>query len=292
VTQTFAITPLGPFSLGEAALFGFGPRAEKHFDGVMRLAFCVDGYRDQVGVELRQDDAGTIHGVVQGRSDPDTIRDQVARILSLDHDARDFVAMLRGDPVLAALHRHAPGLRPVLFHSPYEAALWSILSTRRARPQAAVLRERLARGYGRVFVVAGQEQAAMPTPTQMLAVDTLAGLPSQRLDWLRGVAQAALEGHLDAKQLAGTEPDEAMASLRRLPGIGPFYAGLVYVRATGVTDVLPVNEPTALALAATAYGRPEPLTAREFADLAEAWRPWRTWATVLIRAVTPRLSSH
>jgi len=50
MTTTFTIDPCGEFSLREAALFGFGPRDERSFDGVMRLAFCVDGYRDQTGV--------------------------------------------------------------------------------------------------------------------------------------------------------------------------------------------------------------------------------------------------
>ncbi len=44
MAQTFSITPQGPFSLTEAALFGFGQRSDTQWDGVMRLAFCLDGY--------------------------------------------------------------------------------------------------------------------------------------------------------------------------------------------------------------------------------------------------------
>ena len=54
MTNTFVIDPSGEFSLREAALFGFGPRDEQSFDGVMRLAFCLDSLaqpflRDLVG---------------------------------------------------------------------------------------------------------------------------------------------------------------------------------------------------------------------------------------------------
>ncbi|HTP15057.1 MAG TPA: hypothetical protein VMK13_04390, partial [Streptosporangiaceae bacterium] len=56
-----AIIPRGPFSLAEAATFGFGQRDGQDWDGVMRLAFCLDGYQDQAGVELRQDPAGEVH---------------------------------------------------------------------------------------------------------------------------------------------------------------------------------------------------------------------------------------
>ena len=54
---SFTITPDGPFSLAEAATFGFGQRAGGDWDGVMRLAFCLDGYAGQVAAEVRQDGA-------------------------------------------------------------------------------------------------------------------------------------------------------------------------------------------------------------------------------------------
>ena len=62
--QSLVIRPRGPFSLAESATFGFGQRDEGSFDGVMRLAFGVDGYDRHAGVELRQDDAGLVRGVV------------------------------------------------------------------------------------------------------------------------------------------------------------------------------------------------------------------------------------
>ena len=70
MTNTFEIRPRGAFSLREAALFGFGPRDERSFDGVLRLAFCVDGYRDQAGVELRQTSGGAVRGNIHGPGDP------------------------------------------------------------------------------------------------------------------------------------------------------------------------------------------------------------------------------
>jgi len=39
--RTFTITPRGPFSLAEAATFGFGQRGDANWDGVMRLAFST-----------------------------------------------------------------------------------------------------------------------------------------------------------------------------------------------------------------------------------------------------------
>ena len=127
-TRQFAIHPQGPFFLQESALFGFGQRHTTRFDGTMRLAFCVDGdgYSRQVGVAVTQDADGTVRGAVVGDADLGTVRAQVARVLSLDHDARAFAQIGERDPVMAQLLAAAPGLRPPLFYSPYEAAIWSV----------------------------------------------------------------------------------------------------------------------------------------------------------------------
>lgn len=290
--QRFSITPRGPFSLEESATFGFGQREAAQFDGVMRLAFCVDGdgYSRQAGVAVRQDTDGTVHGEVVGDADLDTVQTQVARVLSLDGDAREFVAIGDRDPVMARLLAAAPGLRPPLFYSPYEAAAWSVLSARRPASQMAEVRRRLSEDHGAVFQVAGQRLAALPTPEQLLGVTGFPGIPDLKLRRLHAVAEAALRGDLDCARIRAMEPEEAMLDLQRLEGIGPFYSALIVVRATGHADVLPENEPQALALAGELYGLGHDATPAELRELAERWRPFRTWATVLLRAAGPRLN--
>jgi DNA-3-methyladenine glycosylase II len=285
---TSVITPNGEFSLREAALFGFGHRQEKIFDGVLRMAFVVDGYAAHAGVEVRQGESGAVEVRVAGVSGAERTSAiaQVARILSLDHDAREFESMCERDPVLDALRRVAPGLRPVLFHSPYEAAVWAIISTRRQAGQAAAMREELAGEHGRVFTLAGRRVAAVPTPRQLLRVESIPGLPPTKVGWLHGIARAALDGRLDAATLAAIDPEEAISALCRLAGIGPFYATLIHVRATGTADVLSAAEPGLLALVERLYPGRDPM------ELGERWRPYRTWAAVLIRAAAGRLPSE
>ena len=182
-SPTFTITPSGPFSLAEAGTFGFGQRADDAWDGVMRLAFCLDGYRSQVGVEVRQDDAGVVRGAVSGLADADldAVRGQVARVLSLDHDGEEFTRVGQRDQVIGRLQRIAPGLRPPLFYSPYEAAAWSVLSARRPARQMMAVRQRLSEAHGAVFELAGQHVAAFPTPEALLRVEAFAGIPADKL---------------------------------------------------------------------------------------------------------------
>src|SRR3984885_15385846 len=213
---SFTITPDGPFSLAEAATFALGQRAGGDWDGVMRLAFCLDGYAGQVAAEIRQDGTGTVHGAVQAPAgvDPGQVRRQVARVLSLDHDGREFSRVGERDPVIGRLQAAAPGLRPPLFYSPYEAAVWSVLSARRPQRQMMQVRDRLNAAHGVVFDLAGVRLAALPAPGQLLGGESCPGVPEDKLHRLHGVARAALEGRLDVGYLKEQGPERAMAELQ------------------------------------------------------------------------------
>jgi DNA-3-methyladenine glycosylase II len=213
----------------------------------------------------------------------------VARVLSLDHDGTEFTKIAGRDPVMARLQQVAPGLRPPLFYSPYEAAAWSVLSARRPFRQMMAVRQRLSEAHGATFDLAGQPLAAFPLPEALLELESFPGIATEKLERLHGVARAALNGQLDADKLIELGPEAAMAQLQQIKGIGPFYSSLIVIRGTGFADVLPVAEPQALALTSQLYDIGEPLTEERFREVAEPWRPLRTWAVVLIRAAGPRL---
>ncbi|HSH58510.1 MAG TPA: hypothetical protein VK988_02495, partial [Acidimicrobiales bacterium] len=132
-SRSFRITTAGPFSLAASVRFiaGWPPAkdlAAGDEDGV-RLCFALDSFRGHAGVIIREDGEG-LTGHATGDGTPDEVRSQTARILSLDHDATGLERVLRDDAVVGRLHQESGGLRPVLFHSPYEAAAWSVISAR------------------------------------------------------------------------------------------------------------------------------------------------------------------
>lgn len=285
-TTTLPLT--GPYDLREVALMGFGHRDEAAFDGVMRLAFCTDALDAQVGVEVRQHD-GELALTVHGEGDLTAITAQVARVVSADHDGLAWAAVCAADPVLARVHAEAPGFRPSNFYSPYEAAVWAVLSARRARRQGIALRRRLSEQHGAVFALAGRPEAALPLPGQLLGLDAIPGLPADRMPRLHAIARAALDGQLDVQRLARMTPAEAMLDVQRLPGIGPFYAALIVIRACGLADVLSTQEDHTRAAVQALYGLDHRPGDAELERIAEAWRPFRTWAAVSLRAVGTRL---
>jgi DNA-3-methyladenine glycosylase II len=280
----------GPFSLAAAASFGFGPSTGRPFPDarLLRLAFVADDLRHHVGVVLTQQADGSLVADISGEVDIDAAAAQIRRILSIDTDVAGWLAAGQADPVLGALQADNPGLRPVLFHSPYEAAAWSVLSQRRQRSQAIALHRRLCEAAGVAFELAGQSEPAFPLPERLLEVGDFRGIEESRLARLHGVARAALDGQLEADALRSLSPAEAMAGLQRIKGLGPFYSMLVYLRSTGVTDGLAVGEPRLAGYLRHYYGLAGTPDAADVERIAEPWRPFRTWAGVLFRAAGDR----
>ena len=284
------LTPRGPFSLKAAAEFGFGPTEGRipAFDGVMRLAFAVDGGVGYAAATLRQGEPDApvhVELATTGGADARAAIAQVARVLSLDHDGEAFLRVGERDPVIRALQHAHPGQRPVLFHSPYEAAAWAIISARRPSAQAAQVRQAIAEQHGARFATAGQVMAAFPQPDRLieLPLDT-PGLGGEKVHRLRSVAEAALGGELDIARLHALGPEAAYEAVQGLKGIGPFYAGLVVLRGSGFADApLLMTEPKVLKRIGELYGLDGPAKLEQYREISEQWRPFRTWALVLVR---------
>jgi DNA-3-methyladenine glycosylase II len=286
-SSTFRINATGPFSLASSIRFleGFTPAAydEPEASGHLHLAFVVDGTEQAVGVCARAQGGGIL-GEVFGKADREAVRAQVARILSLDVDGSGLPAVGLRDPVVGGLQAHYPGLRPVCFVSPYDAAAWTIIGRRIRVRQAARLKARMAEELGASVVVPGEQLHAFPPPSVLRDLSGFGGLTEQKLGWLRAVARAAEDGRLDTARLRALPVDQALAELQALPGIGPFSAELILLRGAGEPDHLALHEPRLRRAVARAYGLHTEPTDEELQHIAEGWRPYRTWVTLLLRA--------
>ncbi|NKQ57569.1 DNA-3-methyladenine glycosylase 2 family protein [Amycolatopsis sp. K13G38] len=281
--QQTRIDVQGEFDLAASAQFleGFTPAARPDAadeSGTLRMAFPAEGRWEPVGVRIRQERPGEIFVDTE---DP-VVVEQVRRILSLDVDGRDFAAVGRADPVVGALQSRYPGLRPVLFYSPYEAACWTIIGHRIRMTQAARIKQRIAEEYGQTIDVAGRQLASFPAPAVLAGLERLPGLSELKTERLHAIAAAAEEGVLEAAVLRSLEAEDAMEQLRRLRGIGPFSAELILVRGAGHPDVFPRNEQRLHAEMRIAYDLPS-ADAAELAQVAERWRPFRSWVALLMR---------
>lgn len=263
----------GPWSLATSRAFweGFAPSALAASDSLeaLRTVFVCDSDWRRVEAVVRQ--SGSVARIeVSGDGDLDAATAQVLRFLSLDIDAQGWPEVGRRDPVIADAQRRLPGFRPCGFHSPYEAAVWAVLSQRLPMSRAASARAAIIERHG--------ERGALPAPAALrgLALD----LPGRKEEYLHAVADAALEGRLDGAALRELPAEKALARVRGVTGLGPFGAELVVIRGAGTVDVLPRHEKRLEAEIAALYPGERGIDA-----IAEAWRPFRTWAAVHLRAL-------
>jgi DNA-3-methyladenine glycosylase II len=267
------VAVLGPWSLDTSRRFweGFTPAAlaGQSAGAGLRTVFCAEGDWHRAKVAVTQAGA-TARLVVNGDGDLEAAAAQACRFLALDIDARAWPEVGRRDPVIGGAQAQLPGLRPCGFHSPYEAAAWAVLAQRLRIAQAARLRAELTARYG--------EDGAFPAPHTLLRAGL--DLPGRKSEYLRAVAEAALDGLLDGAALCALDPGQAIQRVQQVKGLGPFAAELVVVRGANAPDALPRHERR---LDAEIIERYSP--SHTLAEVSQAWRPYRTWAAVLLRAL-------
>jgi DNA-3-methyladenine glycosylase II len=301
--RSLTIEPRGPFDLATARDFagGFpaGIGATATPESIL-MTFPVEDWSSSAVVELRQDANGILRGEVWGDGDLDVIGRQAARSLSVDHDGTGWPEVGRRDPVIGALQGRHGLLRPVCFFSAYEAATSFMIGQRISMTQTRRIKDRLAAMAGDpVAVETGGEQRTLrpfPRPQAVAELVDVPGLAAVKVERLRGLARAALDGRLDTERLRALPVDEGLAALRTLPGIGEWTASGVLARGCGVADMITLADRISRDAVRHFYGLAELPDDDAWLEIAEAWRPYRMWATVLLhlawRREQPRVSGR
>jgi len=298
VVHEFRIIPAGPFDIATARDFagGFAPGMGASLDEpdptALLVVFPVEDWLSSAAVELRQDVDGAVVGRVFGTDDVDGARTQALRCVSLDHDGSGWPEVGARDPVIGALQERYGMLRPVCFLSAWEAATSFVIGHRISMRQGAVVKQRLAAAVGDAIELPdGRTLHAFPRPATLLSVDDIPGISAEKVRRLHGLARAALDGALDTQMLRALPEVDALARLEALPGIGPWTASAVLMRGCGTVDTLPMGDVTTRRAVGTSYGLGDEVTDEQWLTIAEAWRPYRMWATVLLHMAARREDS-
>ena len=275
----FELVPQGPFDLEtEAGHFGGWPRLRD----AVAMTFPVEGWRSSAAVLMRQR-GDTVTGDVRGADGADAERAwrQALATVSLDVDGRGFIDIGRRDPIIGRLQTEYKNLRPVLFHSPYEAACAFVIGHRISILQTRRIRQRMAEQAGATIEVDGSAFTAFPDPRALLRLESFPSVAPMKIDRLHHVARAALEGTLDRARLRSLSEPEALTQLRTLPGIGEFFAQGILMRGAGLVDAVTDDDITPRAIQLL-YGLRERPDRGAVLKQAETWRPYRMWAVVLL----------
>ena len=192
-----------------------------------------------------------------------------------DHVAETLCA----DPRMADLiDRHGP-LDVAPADDEFGRLCTSIVNQQLSTASAAAIRERF------VDVLNGE-----PTPDRVLAADEDdlrdAGLSGTKVEYLRNVAAAFRDGerNLTREGLAGVSDEAVVDRLTEIRGVGDWTARMYLIFALGREDVLPLGDLAVRKGIAQVYNGGAELSRAEMRDVADSWRPYRSYGTRYIWA--------
>ena len=214
-----------------------------------------------------------------GQADPRLIPDivrRVRRLFDLDADLRAVHATPAREPLLAQGIERRPGLRVPGGWDGFETAVRAILGQQVSVAGATTLAARLVERHGalREGMPAGLDRV-FPSPRELFdaPLETL-GLPRSRAATLRALAAACLDGRLHFG--AGQRLEDFIQRCTALPGIGPWTAHYIAMRALALPDAFPAGD----LILQQVLGQPERLSERQTEARSQAWRPWRSYAVL------------
>jgi AraC family transcriptional regulator of adaptative response / DNA-3-methyladenine glycosylase II len=199
------------------------------------------------------------------RALPNTVA-RCRRMLDADADPVAVDATLAQDPALAPLVSARPGLRVPGAADGFELLATTILAQQVSVAAAYTFARRLVDAYGKPLDAPTDTLTARFPSADVLADASYdgIGLTGGRITTLRAAASAHAAGELPLDPSA--DRDETRARLLALPGVGPWTADYVAMRALGDPDSFPGTDL---------------LLKRKAAGLdPERWRPWRSYAAM------------
>jgi AraC family transcriptional regulator of adaptative response / DNA-3-methyladenine glycosylase II len=207
------------------------------------------------------------------------------QMLDLDADPVAIVEALRPDPLLGPLVTAQPGRRVPGTADGFELAVRAVIGQQVSVSGARTIAGRLVSAAGEMLPAAlGGVSHLFPTPAALVALaeddPAVFSMPAGRRRALVALAEAVATGTVVIDP--GADPSELRASLVALPGIGPWTAEYVAMRALRDPDAF---MPTDLGIrrAAQALGFPD--DPARLSALSEGWRPWRSYAMVHLWAL-------
>ncbi|WP_438015059.1 AlkA N-terminal domain-containing protein [Sorangium sp. So ce315] len=209
--------------------------------------------------------------------------ERLRRLFDLGADPDAIAAHLGADPRLAPLLAAAPGVRVPGAWDGFELAVRAILGQQVSVRAATQLAGRLVARHGEPLSLRGGLVSpdggeglryVFPAPEVLAAADlTDLGLPRARAATITALAARVAAGEVALDASRGLE--ETVRALVGVPGIGAWTAHYIAMRALREPDAFPATD---LGLRRALGG----VSGADLLAMAEAWRPWRAYAAMLL----------
>jgi AraC family transcriptional regulator of adaptative response / DNA-3-methyladenine glycosylase II len=213
------------------------------------------------------------------------VAERARRLFDLQADPAAIADSLEASALLRPLVRRRPGIRVPGAWDPFELAVRAVLGQQISVRAATTLAGRLVRSFG--SPAAGIDLPGLthlfPRPEALAEADlTAIGATGAQSRAIRSLARTVTRGELRLD--AGPALDDFVERITALPGVGPWTAHYIAMRALGEPDAFPAGDLGLRRAAASGERMPTP---RELERAAEEWRPWRAYAAMYLWSAAP-----
>jgi AraC family transcriptional regulator, regulatory protein of adaptative response / DNA-3-methyladenine glycosylase II len=249
------------------------PGVEFVTDGTYGRTITVDGIAGWIRIS-HQRSAVCLQADVPTSQALPVIVDRVRGMFDLGCNPAAVAKRLRVDPLLRdPLARH-PGIRLPGAWDGFELAVRAILGQQISVPAATTIAGRIAARFGSPVADGPAPGRLFPTAVQLAdAPIERAGVVGSRAGTIRALARRVAEGGLSFG--ASSDPVMTRRVLKDVPGIGPWTAEYIAMRAFRDCDAFPSGDRVLCRMAGDC-------TSRELDRRSATWRPWRAYAVMLL----------
>ncbi len=255
------------------------PGVESVRDDVYARSLAVGSFRGVVRLRPGAGDWLELETPSEAAAELPQIVARARAVFDLGADPHKIAAQLVVDPSLRKLVRRRPGLRVPGAWDPFEMSVRAVVGQQVTVRGATTVAGRLTSTYGERLDGSSEDiDRLFPSPRDLLAMEPEGhGMPHRRAQAVRTLARTVV----DRPAFFDEPAEQFIESLCELPGFGPWTAHYTAMRALGHPDAFPGSD-LGLRKAISAIDGGEVPTLAQLERRAEAWRPWRSYAAMLL----------
>ena len=286
--ETLTVEAAAPFNFDlTAQIFGSGDRQIRAYrDGVFSQILQLNGQLVLVKVAS----AGTIEQpklTVELKAnkfitaeDKRKTKETIKFIFNLGFDLASFYEEIKDDRIMLVMTRQLYGLKNPTTPTVFEALVDSIVEQQISIKVAINLESRITKAFGEKLTSDEVTYYAFPTP-QNIAKATVqevrdCGLSQRKAEYIHETAQLITNGKLDLESMkSNSRPEEIIAELDAIRGIGVWTAELTMLRGMQKLDALPADDFGIRRVISKYYCSGKPIKTAEAREIARAWGRWK-----------------
>jgi len=195
-------------------------------------------------------------------------------VLTYTPDSPEVRHLAAADPVMAELIEHIGPITQPLETDYFESLASAIVAQQLSDAAAGTIWKRVVSVVGEV-----RPERFLATPADDLRG---AGLSRSKVAFITDLAERVTDGRLDLAHILTLGDNEVVDALVTVRGIGRWTAEMFLIFALGRPDVLAVDDGALRTTVGWLYGIDGGADREHVAAIGEAWRPYRTAASLYL----------